>query len=84
MAQSRSTGEGEANDAAAAATDGDPETFEEGSKEDHDAAIADKLRESADAAIEAAKTAVEKTKAHAAGAEQALADAEAHRASLEE
>lgn len=82
MADTKAGGAGEANDAAAAATDGDPETFEEGSQEEHDAAIQGRLREAADAAIEAAQTAVEKTKAHAAGAEQALADAEAARAAL--
>ena len=83
MADTKAGGAGEANDAAAAATDGDPETFEEGSQEEHDAAIQGRLREAADAAIEAAQTAVEKTKAHR-GRRRAGAckEAEAARAAL--
>ena len=80
----KTTGAGEANDAGASSTDGDAEVFEEGTREDHDAAIRAKLIEAADAAVASAETAVEKTKAHAAGAEEALKEAEAQRASLEE
>lgn len=73
-----SEGKGEANDAGVATQ----QAFEEGSQEDHDAAIAAKLREEADALLKSAETAVEKTKAQLADAEQGLKEAKAHRAEL--
>lgn len=78
MAGNRGEGTGEAQDAGTATAPSDgTETAEE-----HEAKIQSKLREAADAAVEAAETMVEKTKAHAAGAEDALKEAKAQRAEL--
>lgn len=69
-------GKGEANDAEVATS------TEEEAAEDYEAKLLAKRREQADAAVEAAEAMVEKTKAHAAGAEEALKEAKAHRAEL--
>jgi hypothetical protein len=78
MATKEAEGKGEAlNAEVATAPAPEGETQEE-----HDAAIREALRAEADALVASAETAVEKQKAHLAGAEQALEDAEAALAAL--
>ncbi len=75
----KSEGKGEAKDASVATADSGEETAEE-----HEANIRAKLREQADAAVEAAERFLEKTKDHVEGAEQALKEAKAEQAKLGE
>jgi hypothetical protein len=82
MANTKSEGTGEASDASAATQDGDAENFEEGSREDHEAAIKEKLRDEANQLVESAQTAVERAEEHLAGAKEALKEAKANRSEL--
>ena len=70
-------GKGEAKDAGVSTAPSEEETAEE-----HDAAIRANLRAEADALIESAEAAIKKQKDHLAGAEKALKDAKAQRASV--
>lgn len=71
-------GMGEAQDAEVATAP----ASEEETQEEHDAHIREGLRAEAEALVASAETAIEKQKAHLAGAEQALEDAEAALAAL--
>jgi len=73
----KSEGKGEAQDASVSTADSGEETAEE-----HEANIRAKLREQADADVEAAESFLKQNKEHVEGAEKALKEAKAERAKL--